>query len=257
MYHQYWVTTPGTSETFLLEKIASTFSEEQHATPCAPWFKDKTDAGETFPATLTQQQWICLMLLRGISRLLQLDWLDLQPNENYDTAEGENKLHPFRKCRLCIVSPADWPHSRSSEKKRPVGQTASFQPNTYLSRHIHLAAVQLLQLPPFSPEGDKAAPFVARWALGPFGWADRAIYINIHKHIVATRYEPQLKAVLTSPWPSHTTVTLVCHPAFKNTQAPRWEHSVCGRLQRGQFWVLTSWLVVLGETLQRWTNCSI
>lgn len=36
MYHQYWVTTPGTSETFLLEKIASTFSEEQHATPCAP-----------------------------------------------------------------------------------------------------------------------------------------------------------------------------------------------------------------------------
>lgn len=180
------------------------------------------------------------MLLRGISRLLQLDpkWLDLQPNENYDTAEGENKLHPFRKCRLCIVSPADWPHSRSLEKKRPVGQMASFQPNTYLSRHIHLAAALLLQLPPFSPEGDKAAPFVACCALGPFGRADLAIYINTHKHIVAARYEPQLRAVLTSPWPSHTSATLICHPAFKNTQAPRWEHSVCGRLQRGQFWVL-------------------
>lgn len=145
----------------------------------APRFKDKTAAAETFPTTTTPLQWICLMLLRGISRLLQLEpnWLDLQPNENYDTAEGENKLHPFRKCRLCIVSPADWPYSRSLEKKRPVGHTASFQPNTYLSRHIHLAAVPLLQLPPFSPEGDKAAPFVACCALGPFRAAQILQYI--------------------------------------------------------------------------------
>lgn len=199
-----------------------------------------------FYTTSTKLQWICLMLLGRISRLLQLDpnWFDLQPNVNYDTAEGENKLHSFRNCRLCIVSQADWPHSRSSEKKRPVGQTASFQPNTYLSRHIHLAAALLLQLPPFSPEGDRAAPFVARCALGPFGRADLAIYINIHKHIVATRYEPQLKAALTSPWPSHTSVTLICHPAFRNTQAPRWEHSVCGRLQRRQFWVLVLYKLV-------------
>lgn len=46
---------------------------------------------------------------------------------------------------------------RGLSGRRPV----SSQPNTYLSRHIHLGAVPLLQLPPFSPEGDKAAPFVA------------------------------------------------------------------------------------------------
>lgn len=52
-------------------------------------------------------------------------------------AESENKLPPFRKCRRCIVSPADWPHSRSLQKKRPVGQTASFQPTPHLFKSLH------------------------------------------------------------------------------------------------------------------------
>lgn len=121
----------------------------------------------------------------------------------------------MRKCKLCMVSLADWPHSRSLEKKGPVRQTASFQPNTYLSRHIHLGAVLLRQRRTFSPEGNKIAPFVTCCTLGPFGWADLAVYINIHKYIVATRYEPQLKAALTSQWPSHTSAALICHPGFQ------------------------------------------
>lgn len=95
-------------------------------------------------------------------------------------AEGENKLPPFRKCRRCIVSPADWPHSRSLQKKRPVGQTASFQPTQHLFKSPHSSRCRPAAAAPTVFTRRRQSRTICRCAPGAFGRADVAIYISLY-----------------------------------------------------------------------------
>lgn len=171
-------------------------------------------------------------------------------------AEGENKPPLHLKSAGFALSARQTDLIRAAWRRGGLSgrQPVSSQPNTYLSRHIHLAAVhRCCSSYRFPPQATKPHHLSLR---SRNVWLSRCrdIYINTYKRVVATRYEPQPKAVLTSPRPSHTSATLICHPARKNTQAARWERRgvECGSLPTRTLLGFTSvevGLPLLGETL--------
>lgn len=99
---------------------------------------------------------------------------------------GPMRVMTWRKVRISShrLESADWPHSRSLQKKRPVGQTASFQPTQHLFKSPHSSRCRPAAAAPTVFTRRRQSRTICRCAPGAFGRADVAIYIY---HYIQTR----------------------------------------------------------------------